>query len=265
MSIYLGSTFATFNYYSKNSDTALKQEAAQPAVARDTAYYEANIGSVTSVDDFVNNYRLLNYAMTAYGLSDETNAKALVKQVLSSDLSDSSSLVYKLNDQRYLNLAKAFANLNPNDSAASYTAATTQQVVNSYLEQQLETDVGQQDEGTQLALYFQRNAANIISGYSILGDSQLWKVVQTVYDLPESLGSIDINQQKDLVESKVNIADLQDPTKVSALLDRFSAVWDATNSSAASSDPVLELFSDGGSDASASGASSNILDLEYGG
>ncbi len=117
--------------------------------------------------------------MTAYGLSDETNAKALVKQVLSSDLSDSSSLVYKLNDQRYLNLAKAFANLIPNDSAASYTAATTQQVVNSYLEQQLETDVGQQDEGTQLALYFSATPRTSPPLFDPR-DSQLWKVVQTV-------------------------------------------------------------------------------------
>src|SRR5271156_2533368 len=48
--------------------------ATEPAVKTATAYYEANIGSVTSIQDFVGNYRLLSYALDAYGLGDQINA-----------------------------------------------------------------------------------------------------------------------------------------------------------------------------------------------
>jgi hypothetical protein len=41
-------------------------------------YYEANIGSVTSIQDFVDNYRPLSYALDAYGLGDRVDAKALI-------------------------------------------------------------------------------------------------------------------------------------------------------------------------------------------
>ncbi|WP_198018911.1 DUF1217 domain-containing protein [Azorhizobium doebereinerae] len=277
MSIYLGSTFATYNYYTKNSAAALQQEAATPEVSRATAYYEANIGSVKTVDDFVNNYQLFNYAMTAYGLSDMAYAKAYMKEVLNSDLSSTSSFANQLADTKFATFAKAFSNLNPNASSSSYTPATTQEVVNNYVQQSLQTSVGQDDQGVQLALYFKENAANITSTYQVLGDAAIWQVVQTVYGFPASMGSMDIATQKAEVDAKFNVADLQDPTKVDQLLNRFTAVWDATQNS--SSDPILALF-DGGSvsgsnpdlqlfDTTSSSVSSDVsaslLNLPYGG
>jgi hypothetical protein len=44
-------------------------------------YYEANIGSVTSIEDFVDNYRPLSYALDAFGLGDQVDAKALITKV----------------------------------------------------------------------------------------------------------------------------------------------------------------------------------------
>ena len=39
-------------------------------------------GKVTSINQFVGNYRLLSYALDAYGLGDQINSTALIKQVL---------------------------------------------------------------------------------------------------------------------------------------------------------------------------------------
>lgn len=49
--------------------------AAEPGVKSATAYYEANIGKVTSIQDLVDNYRLLSYALNAYGLGDQSTPK----------------------------------------------------------------------------------------------------------------------------------------------------------------------------------------------
>ena len=49
---------------------------------------------------------------------------------------------------------------------------------------------------------------------------------------------------------RLDIADLKDPEALSRFLTRFTASWDATQSS--SSDPILLLFSGGGSGASTS-------------
>ena len=61
--------------------------AAEPAVKSATAYYQANIGSVTSIQDLVGNYRLLSYALDAYGLGDQINATALITKVLEGGVS----------------------------------------------------------------------------------------------------------------------------------------------------------------------------------
>ncbi|BAF87244.1 protein of unknown function [Azorhizobium caulinodans ORS 571] len=264
MAIDFGSTFATYNYYQKNSAMALKTKAAEPIVKNDIAYFRANITKVKTVDEFVGNYRLFNFAMNAFGLSEMANAKAYMKKVLNSDLSDSSSFVNKLADDKFKVFARAFSNLNPTN-ALTTVPATADDVVGYYLNQSIETELGQTDQGVQLALYFKRNAATIKSAYSILGDPALYKVVKTVFNLPDNMGKVDIAQQKRIVDAKLNVNDLQDPTKVNKLLQRFAAIWDATNNTAANN-PILTLFNTSSSRSSvSSGAASSIIGLKYGG
>lgn len=102
------STFLDYKIYANNLSKSLQRVAADPANATDEKYYEANIGKVTSVDQFLGNYRLFTHAMAAYGLQDLGNAKALMKQVLESNLSDPNSVANRLNDSRYKAFAKAF-------------------------------------------------------------------------------------------------------------------------------------------------------------
>ncbi|HEY0122228.1 MAG TPA: flagellar protein, partial [Rhizobium sp.] len=80
VSTYLGYTMVT-----RDMATSLNQVASQSQNKRLIDYYNANIGKVTNVDDFMDDYQLYSYAMEAYGLSDMTYAKALMKQVLTSD------------------------------------------------------------------------------------------------------------------------------------------------------------------------------------
>jgi hypothetical protein len=138
--------------------------AAEPAVKTATAYYEANIGSVTSIQDFVDNYRLLSYALDAYGLGDQINAKALVTKVLEGGVSNRKSLANTLPDSRWKAFATAFNFVDGGASPPS-SASAVQTTTNDYLEQQLESDQGGQDVGVQLARIFsvsrQQSPANM--------------------------------------------------------------------------------------------------------
>jgi hypothetical protein len=108
----------------------LDRVAKQPEVARDKQYYDDNIGKVTTVDEFVDNYRLFSYAMKAYGLEDMTYAKAFMKQVLESDLNDDSSFANKLTDDRFRKFAEAFQFTSA--TAATQTSSQTDDVINHY-------------------------------------------------------------------------------------------------------------------------------------
>ena len=100
-------TTTTAAYLSVTQNLARYQAmtAAEPAVKSATAYYEANIGKVASIQDFVGNYRLLSYALDAYGLGDQVHNTALIEKVLEGGVSNPKSLANTLSDSRW----KAFA------------------------------------------------------------------------------------------------------------------------------------------------------------
>jgi hypothetical protein len=56
----------------------------------------------------ISDYKLYSYALKVYGLGDMTYAKAFMKKVLESDLSDSSSFANSLGDSRYTDFAAAY-------------------------------------------------------------------------------------------------------------------------------------------------------------
>ena len=63
-------TYTSYQLIAKDIPKAIDQVESQPVVKRETDYHLAKIGNVKTIDDFVNNTRLFNYAMKAYGLSD---------------------------------------------------------------------------------------------------------------------------------------------------------------------------------------------------
>ncbi|MFH1553311.1 MAG: DUF1217 domain-containing protein [Pseudomonadota bacterium] len=262
MTIDLGSTYATYRYLSKDMANTLKAQAKDPQVARESAYFEANIGKMKTADDLIANYRLFNYAMTAYGLSDMTYAKGFMRKVLASDLADKNSFANKLNDQRFTQFAKMFTFKTSGDATTS-TQALKQTVMAKYAQQSLEDTAGASDQGVKLALYFKRVAPTITSAYGLLGDTALWQVCKTVFGFPDAMANADIAKQAAVVKSRLNIADLKDPAKVDKLLQRFAVTWDVTNNS--QSNPVLVLFESGINQSVSSGTSAGLLNLKYGG
>ena len=66
-------------------------------------------GWSASVDAFLDDFQLYSYAMKAYGLEDMIYAKAFMRKVLESDMSDANSFANKLTDVRYQDFASAFS------------------------------------------------------------------------------------------------------------------------------------------------------------
>lgn len=132
------STYLSYRMYAADMSKSLSRIAKDPIVSRDAQYYKENISKVKTVDDFVDNYRLFSFAMSAYGLEDMAYAKGFMKKVLTSDLSDSKSFVNKLTDERYREFAKAFSfgtSGKLTDATATQTSAQEDRTVAVYKEQ----------------------------------------------------------------------------------------------------------------------------------
>lgn len=251
------STIADYTRLTTDMSKSLTQVEQQPDVSRDTAYYLANIGNVKSIDDFLNNYKLYSYAMKAYGLDDMIYAKAFMRKVLTEGITDKDAFANKLSDSRYRDFAAAFNFAALGANATQSTAATTG-TTSQYATQTLEQDAGDQNEGLRLALYFTRKASSITSPYQILADKALTQVVQTAMGWSSTISSSDIDMQAKMITDKINLTDFQDPTKVTKFVQRFAAMWDATQAqSDTSTNPALVLIT--GASTSSTSMDTNLL------
>jgi hypothetical protein len=250
------STTTAFLAVSQNLSRYQTMTAAEPAVKTATAYYEANIGSVKSVQDLVGNYRLLSYALNAYGLGDQINSKGLITKVLEGGVSNPKSLANTLPNSQWKAFAAAFNFVDSGATPPSSTSAVAT-TTSDYVEQQLESDQGGQDVGVQLALYFQRVAPTVTSEYGILADPNLLEVAATIMGLPPSAAA---DLQPQTLSELMPVSDLQDPAKLKQLTERFTAMYDATYGPGSGATSSLTVDS-GNSSSEQSGAAAVLASI----
>jgi len=192
------STFLNYNLINRDIRGNLDRIASSTQVAREEQYYKDNIGNVKTVDEFVDNYRLYSYAMKAHGLEDMTYAKAFMKKVLESDLTDTDSFANRLTDQRYSQFAAAFQ-----FSSETSIIQTTRQIdeVIGNFKQALE------DEGESVEVetaYYKGKIGTITSVDDLLGDERARNYVLKGFNLDTKYWN------KDHL-TKVLTSDLNDP------------------------------------------------------
>lgn len=244
-------TYTSYTIISRDLPGSLARVAEKPDVARESAYYLENIGKIKSVDDFMADSRIYNYALKAHGLEDMAYAKAFIRKVLVEGVSNPDAFARKLADNRYAALAETL-NFEAHGGAATAFDKAQKGVVEKYQRQKLEEEAGAEDPGVRLALYFERMAPSLKSGMEILADDALAKVVRTVLQLPDEIAALDVDRQAALFEESIKLEDFQDPTKLSKFLQRFSTLWELAN--APRIDNVTALFTP-----STSGISADLL------
>lgn len=220
------STLSSYLSVTQNLARYQKMTAADPVMKNASDYYRANIGKVKSIGEFVGNYRLLSYALEAYGLSDHAGDTALVTKVLQGGVSSQKSLANTLSDPRWKAFAKAFDFTGKGASSVS-TDAAVKTTTSAYVENELEINQGAGNVAVQLALYFKRVAPTVSNSYSILGDKNLLQVAQTVLNLP-ALATGDLDQKAKVLDRLMPVKDLKSPDKLEKLIERFTAMYDLT-------------------------------------
>lgn len=217
---------ANFRLITENLPRSLQTTADRPDVSRLTTYYLENIGNVETIEDFLADDQLFNYAMKAHGLEEMTYAKAFMRKVLEEGIDNEDSFANSLVDTRYRQFAETF-NFERYGETATAFDRTQQGTVDKYYRQTLEEQAGQQDEGVRLALYFARKAPEVESTLELLADRALLRVTQVLLGLSEATGALDIDKQTALIGNRLDIEDLKDPEKLNEMLTRFTSLWEA--------------------------------------
>ncbi|AHM03702.1 Flagellar basal-body rod protein FlgF [Roseibacterium elongatum DSM 19469] len=230
------SGYAGWRFISASLDTQVERYAASPVQARDRAYFRETIGTVTSAEALVADYRLRRVALSAFGLSDDMPNRAFVERVLSEGTVDDDALANKLADTRYRKFSEAFgfgSPLPPRTQSPGFA----DRILSRFDRQEFETAVGAQDEDMRLALNASREVPELAQ--SALGDTTAWltvlgtpplrSVFETALGLPASIATLDLDRQVDSFRTAAarvfgspDFAQFTDPDKVEDLMRNFT-------------------------------------------
>lgn len=208
------STYLGYRFYAADLTKSLQRTAAEPVVARDTTYYEANIGKVKSVDEFTGNFRLFSYAMKAYGLDDMIYAKAFMKKVLQSDLTDSHSFVNKLTDTRYKAFAQAFSFVSTGKVLDTTAVQSTDQQTDTTTLYSANTAIDATTSAAELK-YYNATIGSVKTVDDLTGNARLYNVLLAAYGINATTTSqasvkaaleSDISDPKSVVNTSQNTA-----------------------------------------------------------
>lgn len=238
------SLITTYNRLSTNLDASIKRVSQQPVIKREADYYLKTIGNIRSVDDFMENSRVYNFALKAFGLEDMQYAKAFIRKVLTEGIDDPKAFSLQLSDQRFREFATAF-NFKRYQTATTSFDRVQKGAVDMYLRNSLETQSGEESEALRLSLYFERKIGTVTSAYGILADKALFQVMRTALGLPNAMSGADIDKQVTVLKNKVDIEKLNDPGYVKKLITRFLAQYESQSGSAQSA-PAASILAGAG-------------------
>jgi Protein of unknown function (DUF1217) len=201
------STYLSFRLYAQDLPRSLSVTASRADVARDTKYYQDNIGKITSLDQFLKDRRLFSIAMKAHGLDDMTFATAFMRKVLQSDLSDPKSFANKLADTRYAAFAKEFNFSTTGNVRANLTYAQDDIQLDDTTELYSEHRIKQGVAAATEAQYYQAKMPTLTSVDDLIANPRLFSFALTAAGIDPTIAS------ESLIRN-VLTSDLSDPGSV---------------------------------------------------
>lgn len=193
---------------------AAYDDADQKKDADRTAFYKNMIDVVEDVDGLMNNFILYNYVLEAYGLDPDTESRAVIRQVLTSDLSDRESFANRSRDPRYIGLAGAFnfdADGKPRFVRAAQSESEISATASAYLANA--TDRGQTlDQAKEESVYYREKIDYVTSLSDLLKDKRLLTYVA------DAFGVTIPSTPADFME-RVMKSDLEDPASFANTLE----------------------------------------------
>ncbi len=188
---YISSSgIAGWNFLQTTYDRQYEAFTQSGTQASDAEYFMENIGDIQTSEDLLADRRLLEVAVTAFGLSEEIDYYALLQRVLNEGTSASDALANTMDDERYVNFSEAFG-FGSGQSLKTADNSAMQSIVDSFQTSGFETAVGLQDATMQTALFAQRAFGDLLGDEIDEDGGEVDIVGDAVSDFLESIADLD--------------------------------------------------------------------------
>ncbi len=121
-------------------------------------------------------------------------------------------------------IVSAIPNISDSTTPALSDTGNVSNIVSQYETNKFETQQDALSPGMANALYFTRTMPNITSINQLMSDPRLLNVVTTVLGISSTYGNLPFAQQQTLIQSKISLNTLTNPTALQHYAERFLAL-----------------------------------------
>jgi len=228
---------AGWRFMQRTQESQMEAFAATPALDRELAYFKENISKVESVDDLIGDFTLFKVALGAFGMEDKIADKFFFKKVLAEGSEADGAFALRLTDTAYREMSEAFGFGNAGGARVG-ESDFAQKITDAYQVRQFEKAVGESDSAMRLALNLEREVGKYANGefpetvgwFQLMANTPLREVFETALGLPASIGSLDVDRQREIFQDanervfgSRSMDVFQNPENVDKLLRNFFA------------------------------------------
>ena len=211
----------------------------QPLVERSIQSFRDKAASATTVEEVLNDWEMRTFILQAYGLSELSNSRALVDQILTDDLTQENATALVLRDNRFRDMALTLRLDEGLDSLKN--AAIQEVIIKRYENNGFEEEIGEVDISVRQALYFERSIGASDTIFQLMSDATLKEVFVTAFGLPQEFNLLDFDKQVDILTEKIDVDRLKDPEYIGKIVNDF-LFQKSLQQASATQDPIVNLF-----------------------
>ncbi|GAB5388717.1 MAG: hypothetical protein Alpg2KO_16850 [Alphaproteobacteria bacterium] len=218
--------YTLYTAYEAQADKRLDAFKKSPEIAREVEYFQERMAEIETVEEFIDDRRLLQFALSAHAMDGEEQYPARVKAILTEDSSDNASLVNRMTDPRFKEIAEFFE-FHGRDLNKIKLSTNQEKLIDKFITNEYEKSMGEENPALRQIAYFKRKIADMTDMFEVLGDKILREVVQTTFDIPQQVVFQSVDKQKEVFEARISIEDLTDPAGLEKFAQRFLIKSDA--------------------------------------
>ncbi|MEK9595242.1 MAG: DUF1217 domain-containing protein, partial [Rhodospirillaceae bacterium] len=218
------SAIAAFRQYQRDQVGERTKFMNREDVQREIDYFRKQAEKTGSLEELIDNRRLLTFVATAFGLEQEATQPGKIKAILKSDPNDINSFANRLRDPRFGEMAKHFDI--PNTGMVNLNRASKQDtLIQKYLTNSFEKDLSNKNPAVRDAVFFLRRINDVNSSYDVLGDMAMRKIVTEALNIPAQTANQTLSTQVGLIDRKLKL----DKLKISSAEEAKLTLADALN------------------------------------
>lgn len=225
-----------WNFLQTTYDRQLESFSGSVQISAENDYMTGKLSSPMSVEDFLDDRRLLRSTMTAFGLEGEEWKRGFISKVLEEVQDPESTFLTRLNNPAYTAFAEAFT---PVDGQIRVDADAIESISQDYREQSFRIAVGEVDNDMRLSLNYQAEIGDLVRSESsddtnifrILGSIPVRTVLEQALGLPTDIRQLELDQQakifQERLQSAFRISDTNELTSeenITRVIQRYSAI-----------------------------------------